>query len=280
MVWTNSNTTTTDVSLPAFGRNLYVAVGNYFDSAAKTYSAYSFTSADGLAWETHEINTKAELLQIVYANNQFVAVGRTGDPGVEIFTSVDGATWNRILKGLSESIWGSLAFGNGTFVTATMGGFLVSHNGGPWQDVNPGFDRLIYDVAYGDGLFVATGAAGFVLTSEDGDHWRIHNIGTYNWLWRCTYANGKFIAVSDYALYQSESPVFPSFHLLPPRFFAPKSIQIVIDGAMGQNWETQVSTDLQHWTPLATGFSTNTSAECLDTNGVGVASRFYRAVLR
>lgn len=94
MVWTNG-TTTASLSLPAYGRNAYVAVGNSFDSVAKVYSASSFVSSDGLKWDAHELNTKDSLLQIVYANGQFTVVGWNGAPGVDIFTSVDGVSWVR-----------------------------------------------------------------------------------------------------------------------------------------------------------------------------------------
>jgi hypothetical protein len=279
MVWTNGSTTV-DVSLPTHGRSVYVAVGNSYDSVAKVFLAHSFVSADGLSWTKHKVNTRDSLLQVAYANGQFVVVGWTGYQSVEIFTSVDGASWNLITSAVSDYPWGSLAVGNGSFVTATMGGFLVCDNGGPWRAVKPGFDQLIYDVSYGDGMFVASGAAGFVLTSETGNSWKLQNIGTQNWLWRCAYANDTFIAASGGALYQSASPVFPGFRLDPPHILPSGAVQIPIHGIIGQNWETQTSTDLQNWTPIATGISTNSSTECLDTNACSVGHRFYRTVLR
>ena len=278
MVWTNG-TTTVSVSLPAYGRNAYVAVGNSFDSVANVYSTYSFVSADGLKWDAHELNTKDSLLQIVYANGQFTVVG-TGNAGMDIFTSVDGVSWVRAASALLPSPWGSLAFGNGTFVTATMEGFLVSHDGVSWRALSPGFDQLIYDVAYGDGLFVASGAAGFVLTSADGDKWTVQNIGTYNWLWRCAYANRTFLAASGAALYQSPELQIPGFRLDPPQLLPSGAVQVLTLGTTGQNFQVQASSDLQSWALVATASSTNSGTAYLDTNAIGALHRFYRAVQR
>lgn len=55
---------------------------------------------------------------------------------------------------------------------------------------------LLYDVAYGNGVFVAVGDAGTVLTSVDKTNWISRFSGTSNGLYALTYGNGVFVAVA------------------------------------------------------------------------------------
>jgi hypothetical protein len=55
----------------------------------------------------------------------------------------------------------------------------------------------LYDVTYGNGLFVAVGEDGIILTSPDGVNWTRQIPPTGNWLYGVTYGNGTFVAVGD-----------------------------------------------------------------------------------
>ena len=276
MIWTNG-TSTFNLSMPTYGAGLYVAVGNSYDSVSNVFSAFSFVSQDGRNWTRQPLNIKDNLLQVVYAYNQFVAVGWTGAPGVEIFTSADGLTWKRSWTGYSDSPWGSLAFGNGTLVTATMSGFLVSKDSVSWRVVSPPFDRLIYDVAFGNGMFVASAAAGYVLTSGDGTTWQVFNAGTYDWFWSICSANGTFLTATGIAIYQSDS-FGPAGLSLKPPVFLPGGVHIGVSGGNNLGWLLQASTNLIDWEALASGSSTN--LEAVDTNAASFTHRYYRAAPR
>uniref|UniRef100_UPI001FE1A936 choice-of-anchor U domain-containing protein n=1 Tax=Thermus islandicus TaxID=540988 RepID=UPI001FE1A936 len=55
----------------------------------------------------------------------------------------------------------------------------------------------LYDVTYGNGLFVAVGSPGAILTSPDGQSWTARKSGTTNQLNGVTYGNGTFVAVGE-----------------------------------------------------------------------------------
>ena len=54
--------------------------------------------------------------------------------------------------------------------------------------------EILYDVAFGNGLFAAVGDNGVLLTSPDGAVWTRRNSGTQRWLWGVSYGNGRFVA--------------------------------------------------------------------------------------
>jgi hypothetical protein len=277
MLWTNGKSTF-NLSMPAYGAGLYVAVGNSYDSVSNVFSAFSFVSRDGRNWTRQSLDTKDSLIQVAYAYNQFIAVGWTGMPGVEIFTSTDGLAWKRTWAGYSDFPWGSLAFGNGTLVTATMSGFLISQDSVSWRIVSPPFDRLIYDVAFSDGMFVASAAAGYVLTSTNGTTWQVFNAGTYAWFWSICSANGTFFTAADMAIYQSAGFGPAGFSLKPPVFLSSGGVQIGLSGGDNVGWLVQASTNLIDWETIASGSGTNMGAG--DPHAASFAHRYYRAAPR
>lgn len=272
MLWTNG-ASDTKVSLPAYGRNGYVAVGTEYNWATKEYTAHSFISADGRQWQGHAITSY--LAQVTYATDRYVAVGEAGDKK-GVFTSQDGVSWQLTWAGISDPIWSQIASGKDTFVAATMSGFLVSNSDGTWRTVRPGFDGHVYDVTYGDGLFVASGAGGTVLISENGYDWTAYNVGTSEWLRDVTYANGTFVVASGMSIYQSA--------ITAPRLGAPQvltsgAVQIPVHGIRSRSWEIQVSTDLGDWRSLVAGTGTNRVLAVTDTNAGSFRRRYYRAVI-
>lgn len=272
MLWTNG-TSDTKVSLPAYGRNGYVAVGTEYNWATKEYTAHSFVSADGRQWQVHAITSY--LAQVTYATDRYVAIGEAGDKK-GVFTSQDGVSWHLNWAGTSDPVWSQIAFGKGTFVAASMSGFLVSNPDGTWRTVRPAFDGLVYDVAYGDGLFVASGAAGTVLLSEDGHTWTPHNIGTSEWLRDVTYADGTFVVTSGMSIYQSAKT---TPRLGSPQVLTSGAMQIPVHGIRSRSWEIQVSTNLRDWSSLATGTGSGEVTRVIDTNAATFRRRYYRAVI-
>jgi hypothetical protein len=159
-----------------------------------------------------------------------------------------------------------------------MSGFLVSKDSLSWRAVTPPFNRLIYDVAFGNGMFVASGAAGYVLTSIDGNIWQVFSAGTYDWFWSISYANGTFLTVANAAIYQSASLLSAEFFLKPPLFLSSGGLRIGVSGGTNLGWAIQASTNLIDWDVIASGSGTN--MEAVDTNAASFTHRFYRAAPR
>jgi len=103
----------------------------------------------------------------------FVAVGDNGT----ILTSPDGTTWTQRTStpgpfGARVHLY-DVTYGNGLFVTVggDNGTILTSPDGTTWAKRNSGTSNDLYGVTYGNGLFVTVGEYGTFLTSPDGTTW-------------------------------------------------------------------------------------------------------------
>jgi hypothetical protein len=56
------------------------------------------------------------------------------------------------------------------------------------------------------------------------------------------------------------------------------SFQLQLDGTAGSNYVIQASSDLVHWSPLATNTASNGFLYFSDTNTGAISTRFYRGV--
>ena len=67
--------------------------------------------------------------------------------------------------------------------------------------------NAMFDVAYGNGQFVAVGDLGTIIASADGVNWTVCQSGTTNRLSAVTYGSGRFVAVSGDPLLWSSPPL-------------------------------------------------------------------------
>jgi hypothetical protein len=186
----------------AFGDGLFVAVGDFYPIP----SGLIITSPDGANWTPiYEPNA---LLDVIYADSTFVAVGYNGS----IYSSTNGANWFLRYGGAPEYFLGRVAFTNGVFLAwgsgeptvqsadginwtnSLMGvpqgysdlplvvngiyatvdntnvnydtpAIEISTNGVNWAVAATSVNQL-YDLAFGNGVFVAVGQYGTILVSE------------------------------------------------------------------------------------------------------------------
>ncbi len=117
------------------------------------------------------------------------------------------------------------AYGNGVYVLAVSNAtsnasgaygykLLTSKDGATWT-VRPSVDKPIeiYDIAYGNGVFVAVGRmsrksasnVGAVLASSDGAHWSVNNFDIT--FYKVAYGAGKFVLLGDHTNYVSTDGV-------------------------------------------------------------------------
>ena len=103
----------------------------------------------------------------------FVAVGDNGT----ILTSPDGTTWTQ--RTSPPSPFGArvhlydVTYGNGLFVTVggDNGTILTSPDGTTWAKRNSGTSEEFLGVTYGNGIFLTIGLDGNILISPDGTTW-------------------------------------------------------------------------------------------------------------
>ncbi len=126
-----------------------------------------FVSADGEQWEEQPVGPYM-LTSVRCVGGRFVALGRTDVSTCVILMSLDGRQWLRVLS--VETAY-------------------------------------IYDVEYGNGIWVAPAQFKY-LTSVDGWNWTVRDApgrgGGYSYVFRIAFGNGKFVMTGDHAYLSSD----------------------------------------------------------------------------
>lgn len=128
----------------AYGNNKFIVVS--YEGGNLAYSN------DGITWEQTTMFPYAGWRSVAYGNGVFVAVERDSNNAAY---SSDGINWT-MTKLPASGFWGNVVYGNGLFV-ATIGdgsAAAYSRDGINWTSLGK-TTRDYWDVAYGDGKFVA-----------------------------------------------------------------------------------------------------------------------------
>jgi len=164
------------------------------------------TSTDLYNWSPQNVGTNRHLHDVIYANNQFVAVGAlNNDSGVHSLsmTSADGLTWTE--QPTDSRAWKSIAHGNGTFVVVGDHTIDTSTDGVTWTRQTPFAYVNFQAVAFGNGQFVTTGVFNdgrgnlsyFVQRSTDGVTWSGEPAPANALMRGIAFGNGQFVMVGE-----------------------------------------------------------------------------------
>lgn len=174
----------------SYGNGRFIAIGDRIS-----------VSMDGVSWNTHVHLTCNLLNSLAYGNDQWICVGENGLK----MSSVDGgATWSDGVA-MFGGDYRAVAFGEGVFVavgdTLSGEGFVnTTRDGEEWSGERVGGSPL-WDVAFGDGRFVAVDLDGYAHISVDGETWRQCVIKLGSRLTSVEYVNGTFLATSGRGRY-------------------------------------------------------------------------------
>ncbi|HEX8371727.1 MAG TPA: hypothetical protein VF585_03030 [Chthoniobacterales bacterium] len=149
-------------------------------------------STDGVSWTRVDAKTASNLNKIIYWKGQFCAVGDSG----AVTISGDGQTWTKVVTGTTENLM-SIAGGDSTAVVGTWNGnLLLSANLQTWaKRAGPG--EVLWDIAYGNGVFAGMGWFGNTWRSADGLTWQSSPSGHVGWLSRVTFGDGQFVLATE-----------------------------------------------------------------------------------
>jgi hypothetical protein len=161
----------------------YIAMGRQFGAGpmADSWSAVLWTSSDGLAWTPRYEVTNTVVNGVASGNGMFVAIAiETGSSGVATsrsLVSIDGVQW--IVSGtIAESWMYDIAFGNGIFVAVGGSRIMASDDGATWVETPVPGVQALQAVGFHLGQFIAVGDRGTILTSPDGLEWTARVSGT------------------------------------------------------------------------------------------------------
>ena len=183
-----------DLAAVVWGGNQFVAVGN--EGSRHTI----FTSTDGLVWKNVHSGRDGSIRDLAWNGQVYAAAGTQG----LILTSTDGVNWvkrdvNIVSFDSTAKQINAIEWGNGAFVAVTIyGSVLYSKDGSAWETLHlPVEYERIWDMAYGNGTFVAVGDYA-IHYSKDGRNWS--RLGNPKGFWsRVQFAKDRFfLSGGDY----------------------------------------------------------------------------------
>lgn len=113
-----------------------------------------------------------------------------------IMHSTDGTTWTKVSSGVEDDLW-DVAYGNGVFVAVGGNTVFVSNDGLTWNEYPPPTDFSSYSITFGNGIFVAIDSnPNSVFISNDGINWSLPVILPSSTTFTdITYGGGLFVVV-------------------------------------------------------------------------------------
>jgi hypothetical protein len=151
------------------------------------------TSANGAAWLQQSApvyNANYFLDAIAYGNGRFLI-----NEGGQMIESLNGVNWNRITAFATDPL-GKLKFAQGKFFQGNVQSIRVSSdNGLSWAD-EAAFSGLgVYSMANGGGYYAAVGTGFGVRYSTNATDWTTRIINVPEAWYDVAYGNGRFVAV-------------------------------------------------------------------------------------
>lgn len=168
-----------------YGADKFVAIANKSDHAAY--------SLDGITWVETTMPSNSPWLDIAYGDNKFIVVSYEGG---NLAYSNDGITWEQTTMfpsaGWRSVTYGNGVF---VAVERDSNNAAYSSDGINWTMTKLPASGFWGDVVYGNGLFVATIGDGYAAAySRDGINWTSLGKTTSDY-WDVAYGDGKFVAV-------------------------------------------------------------------------------------
>ncbi len=168
-----------------YGADKFVAIANKSDRAAY--------SLDGITWVETTMPSNSPWLDIAYGDNKFIVVSYEGG---NLAYSNDGITWEQTTMfpsaGWRSVTYGNGVF---VAVERDSNNAAYSSDGINWTMTKLPASGFWGNVVYGDGLFVATIGDGYAAAySRDGINWTSLDKATNDY-WDVAYGDGKFVAV-------------------------------------------------------------------------------------
>jgi hypothetical protein len=103
-------------------------------------------------------------------------------------------TWTSRTTGITSGLY-DVTYGNGLYVAVGVSGvILTSPDDITWTGRTSGTTRNLNCITYGNNLYIVAGDSGKIFTSSDGIIWTSRTSGTANVLYGVTYGNNVYVA--------------------------------------------------------------------------------------
>jgi hypothetical protein len=160
------------------------------------------TSTDRTNWffRNTPLSNGGTLYGLEFGDGEFVAVGEglVGAGGIlersPLLFSGGSTNWYSRNSGSFSTIW-DIAFGQGVYVMAGSFGLQSSTNGIDWTSRASGLSSQLAGISHVNGMFILTAWSGGLSTSPDGINWTKRTNSSTRTLMEATYGNGLYVVV-------------------------------------------------------------------------------------
>lgn len=192
ITWTPHNGNIFSLSDVTFGNGTYVTIG---------FGGAFATSTDGATWTAAALPANTFTGGVIFANNQFVAIGSDGLANVDVLTSPDGSTWTAtpnpsLTPNVNLLVTTSIAFLQGRYVVVTPQGVVTSSTDlATFVPINLSPPALPLAVRAVNGRFIAVGFQSAIAVSTDGLNFNVSNYGAlFGSLQSVTFGKNLYVA--------------------------------------------------------------------------------------
>lgn len=177
-----------------YGNGLWVLVNGLSDYP--TTPGDILYSDDLIHWASAYTNSQS-FSSVCYSGSKFIAVGYNG----AFLLSTNGTNWANPWSNITDLFLWDLSFVNGQFIGINPERFFFSSNGVSWSTTPvPTNTGRLYNLVFGDGLYVAGGEHRSIWISTNGTDWSYPatnlSIYPYGGDTRVAYGNGVFVGAS------------------------------------------------------------------------------------
>jgi hypothetical protein len=249
--------------------------GKHFLSIAD--SGLTFTSEDGLSWQSHDARGLGDFWCVTSGGGLFVAYR-----GSSIYTSIDAVNWIAQTNNINHQILIAGAYGQGRFVLVGDGGDAwTSTNGYHWTATNILQYWTLSDVVFAGDRFVTAGIGGYVFSSKDGSTWEVHLAPGPPQIFSLAFGRDTVVAAGAGMLFQSD-PLHEAVRTVRGvRKLADGKLRLSLLGLPGSIYDLQMSHDLNEWESLDVLFAPSGRLTFdIDASGQATYYRAANALLR
>ena len=186
------------------GNEKFYLYGNQQYQKPKMYDIGNGIYSGNLAeqWAVGNVGTNEALMDVVFGNNQFVAVGVSGG----VYVSYDTINWNKTFTAPSYHRFDAITYANNIYVAVGTSSFIMtSPDATGWTlRTSSGTPCDLEDVSFQNNRFIIVGDFGKILTSPDSITWTDQSLPTTtDHLYSVTYGQGQDVVGGSNLNYSS-----------------------------------------------------------------------------
>ena len=188
-----------------YGNSKFLVVGGVSLTSSNVIYSSDLSSWTQALNDSSGVASSRILKGVVYANNQFIAVGGDNTQGL-LYNSSNGIIWTDNRSNIYDARWESVTYGNGYFIacsSSTDRTFTYSTDGLNWTDIiiSTGVDYDCEEIIYENRIFISSAYQG-IFSNGNNDDKAVDGLFEYRFLDENNVLQTQYIGVSNGKIYK------------------------------------------------------------------------------